>query len=217
MTLGVHSRGITAWCIAIPCRQAVLSILALPLFLGIDAHAQWKTKPAVQISFPNYSYPKTPTSLRGLDLRNSQVIFFGENAAPDLRADLYDGTYEKGDKTGGESVAFSWLTTLDNSSTGPDYAVAYYTWVTWAGSTSDFGVVQLLQLQDGRLKVIQQILFNTRGSGKAGASFSAKSRILTVRGLNEWEHCCPTGLDMLGFHLKDGLLKRVSYQKVPLE
>lgn len=194
-----------------------LTTLSLFLFAFNGLHAEWKKKPAVQISFPNYALPREMKSLRSLEFRNSQAVFFDEKGVPDFRAALHDGKYERRDKIGGESVAFSWLTILGNDSTDPNTAIAYYTWVTSAGSASDFGVVQLLHLEDGRLKVIQQILFNTRGSEKAGAFFNARSEVLTVRALNEWEHCCPTGLDVVGFRLKGGLLKRVSYEKAALE
>lgn len=120
-------------------------------------------------------------------------------------------------KVGGDSLEFKWTKFIGNDSAEPDYVIAYYVWVTWAGSSSDYGVIHLIHLENGRLKVLQQMLFNMRGSEKAGASFNGKSGVLTVRGLNEWEHCCPTGLDVVKFRLKRGVLKRLYFGKAALE
>lgn len=175
MTSVLYSRGRTAHFSQTRSLQArfVLSALSLSLFAVNDVHAQWRTKPAVQISFPNYSYSRALTSLRALELGNSLVVFFDNKGAPDFRAALHAGTYEKRDKSGGESAKFSWLTTLGNDSMDPDFAIAYYSWVTSAASANDFGVIQLLDLEDGRLKVVQQILFNTRAARKRAPSSAA--------------------------------------------
>jgi hypothetical protein len=189
----------------------LLSFLAHP-----DARAQENTPSTLEVSFPNYSYPNPLASLHQLDLKNTEVIFFGEKGVQDFHAHLHRGSYEKLHKIGGDSVEFEWMKYMETASTEPDYAVAYYVWSMWAGSSSAFGVVQLLHIEDGRLKVVQQILFNLRGSESAGAFYNAKSKVLTIRGVNDWEHCCPTGLDVVKFQLKDGALKQVHYGKAPL-
>jgi len=156
-------------------------------------------------------------SLRQLDSKNSEVIIFDKKGSPDYRADLRHGSFEKLHKVGGDSLSFAWMKYLGDSSAEPDYAVTYHIWAMWAGSSSGFGVVQLLHIEDGHLKVVQQILFNLRGSEKAGAFFNTKSNALTIRGVNDWEHCCPTGLDVVQFQLKDSVLKQVHYGNAPLK
>lgn len=195
---------------------SVSCLLLFALYVLPDARAQLKTSPAVEVCFPNYLYPNPVTSLSQLDLKNTEVIFFGEKGVRDFRAHLHRGAYEKLHKIGGDSVEFVWMKYMGTASMEQDYAVAYYIWSEWAGSSSAFGVVQLLHIEDSHLKVVQQILFNLRGSETAGAFFNAKSNSLTIRGVNDWEHCCPTGLDVVKFQLNDGLLKKVHYGKAPL-
>jgi len=196
---------------------AAFCLILLSLFAHPDARAQQKTSPALEVCFPNYSYPNPIPSLHQLDFKNTGVIFFGEKGVPDFHARLRRGSFEQLHKIGGDSVSFAWMKFLGDRSAEPDYAVAYYIWAMWAGSSSGFGVVQLLHIDDGHPKVVQQILFNLRGSEKAGAFFNAKSNTLTIRGVDDWEHCCPTGLDVVKFQLSDGVLKQVHYGKAPLK
>ncbi len=197
--------------------SAAFCLMVLPLSVFRMANAQVKIPRTIDVSFPNYSFSAAAASLRMLDLRNSEVIFFDENGMQDFHARLRRGAYQKRHKIGGDSVGFGWLRLIGNGSSEPDYVVAYYTWVTWAGSSGYFCVVQLLRIEEGHLKIIQQIVFNIRGSEKAGAFYNTKSNALTIRGLSDWEHCCPTGLDVVQFQLKDGVLKPVHYGKAPLE
>jgi hypothetical protein len=189
----------------------------LLLSVHADARTQQKTSPTIEVCFPNYSYPNPVASLGQLNVKNSEVIIFGKKGRPDYHAHLRHGSFEEHDKIGGDSLSFEWVKYLGESSAEPNYAVTYHIWAMWAVSSSGFGVVQLLHTEDGHLKVVQQILFNLRGSEKAGAFFNAKSNALTIRGVNDWEHCCPTGLDVVQFQLKDGTLKQIHYGKAPLK
>jgi hypothetical protein len=192
--------------------MALLTTIFLP-----SSRAQKESSPAIKVSFPNYSYPEPVASLQQFDFRNSEVLIFSEAGSPFLRAQLRRGRFEKARTIGGDSVEYKWTKFSGKDPAGPHYAIAFYTWTSWAASANDAGVIQLLRLENGHLHVVQQILFNIRGSQKAGAHFSTKSNSLTVRGLNEWEHCCPSGLDVVQFQLKDDVLKQVHYGKIPVE
>lgn len=198
---------------------ATISCLLMPMLLVPSLiWGQTKSSPTVNIYFPNYSYPDAVASLSKPNLRNAELIIFGENGTTDIRARLRKGAYEsRNKKGGGDAVKFEWVNPIGNDPINANFAVAYYTWVAWMGSSNDIGVVQLLQLVDGHAKVAQQILFNLRGSKTAGAFFDVKSSSLKIRGVHGWEHCCPTELDLIRFHFEDGLLKRVSHRKVPFE
>ena len=171
----------------------------------------------MEVSFPNYLFPKTGTSLRRLDVKNGEVIIFGDKGMSDFHAHLRHGAYEKLHEIGGDSLEFEWMKYMGSDSAESGYAVAYYIWAMWAGSSSAYGVVQLLHIENGHLKVLQQILFNLRGSEKAGAFLNAKLNALTIRGVNDWEHCCPTRLDVVKFRLKEGVFKQVYYGTAALE
>jgi hypothetical protein len=194
-----------------------VSALLVSLLAAFPSIAQLKTHPAVEVLQPNYSFQKTLVSLREFDPKNNEVVFFGGKGSRDFHVHLRNGNYEKHYRVGGDNVGLEWIKYIGSDGSAPDYAVAYYTWIAWVASSSDFGVVQLMRIEGGRLHVDQQILFNLRGSEKAGAYFNAKSNTLTIRGVNEWEHCCPTGLDVVRFQLKDGVLKQIHYGTAPLE
>jgi hypothetical protein len=197
----------------------VVWLLLLPSLLAPSGTwGQKKTSATVDIYFPNYSYPDAVASLSALNPKNTELVIFGENGTTDIRAPLRNGTYEKRHKEGGgDAVEFEWMKPIGSDPGNANFSVAYYTWVTRAGSSSDYGVVQLLQVVDGHVKVVQQILFNLRGSKAAGAFFDAKSNSLKIRGVHGWEHCCPTELDVLRFHFENDLFKQVSYRTVPFE
>jgi hypothetical protein len=193
-----------------------LVLILLSSSVHPDARAQQKTPSSLEVSYPNYSYPDPVASLRELDFKNTEVIVFGAKGVQDFHAHLYRGVYEKLHKVGGDSIGLVWVKYIEPTSAEPDYALVYHIWSMWAGSSSAFGVVQLLHIEDSHLKVVQQILFNLRGSKKAGAFLNAKSNSLTIRGVNDREHCCPTGIDVVRFQLRDGMLRQVHYGKAPL-
>lgn len=198
---------------------ATISCLLMPLQLVPSlTWSQTKSSATVNVYFPNYSYPDAVASFSKPNLRNAELIIFGENGTTDIRARLRKGAYERrNNEGGGDSVEFEWVKPIGNDPVNANFAVAYYKWVAWMGSSNDIGVVQLLLREDGHLKVAQQILFNLRGSKTAGALFDVKSSSLKIRGVHGWEHCCPTELDLMTFHFDDGQLKQVSHRKVPFE
>lgn len=199
-------------------RSTSAALLCFLLYFPVlPTCAQVKVPKTIAITFPKFSYTYPARSLSELDLKNSEVIMFGEKGRPDFRGRLRRGAYEESGRDRIESVRFGWLTLIATDSADQGYAVAYYTWVASAGSTTDLGVVHLLHIDDAHLKVVQQIVFNTRGSKRAGAFFNTRSGVLTIRGLNEWEHCCPSGLDVVQFQLRDGSLAPIHYFKAPLK
>jgi hypothetical protein len=203
-------RSLNAW--------RVLCLFMLCACIPSRACSQKKQAATTEISFPNYMYPYALASPNRLNLKNGDLVIFHGNRASYLRAHLHNGAYRKlYAGAGGDEVELDWVRFIRNDSGQANYAFAYYTWVSWAGSSSDSGIVQLLQLVDGHVKVTQQILFNVRGSEKAGADFDTKSNTLKIRGVHGWEHCCPTELDFIRFHFDDGLFKQVSHRKVPYE
>jgi hypothetical protein len=188
------------------------------LFVPPLTWGQTKSSATVDIYLPNYPYPDAVASFSKPNLGNAELIIFGENGTTDMRARLRKGAYERRNNNGGgDAVEFEWVKPIGNDPVNAKFAVAYYTWVAWMGSSSDIGVVQLLLREDGHLKVAQQILFNLRGSKTAGAFFDVKSSSLKIRGVHGWEHCCPTELDLVRFRFNDGLFKQVSHRKIPFE
>ena len=182
-----------------------------------SAYAQEKSRPTLKICYPHYSYPETLASLRRLDLKDSEVVTFDEGGRPGPKAHLRAGKCEVRFKETSYWLGLKWSMVLQNEPSETEIAVAQFDLVETAGSSSDYGVVQVFQLKEGRLSVVQQILFNTRGSAKVGATLDARSNTLTIRGVHGWEHCCPTELDVVRFRIDGDLFKLMGHRKVPLE
>jgi hypothetical protein len=189
---------------------AVSASVVLPLL------AQEPT-PTIEIFSPHHLYPTSLTSIRNLDLRNADVIVFNANGGPWLKAHLRGGKYEIHYRVGSDRLRLNWLKVLNGDSGETETAVAEFDWVATGASASDYAVVQVFQMHDGHLNVVQQILFSTRGSDKAGASLSSKSNVLTIRGVHGWEHCCPTQLDVVTFRFDGSAFKQVAYHMAPLQ
>jgi len=193
---------------------AFLVAIATPLslFPGVENNS-----PTIEVLYPDYSYSKPLTSIRELDLRESDVLIFAPGGKTWVKARLHGGLYDVRHKLSSDWVRFNWLRLSAHGAADPEVGVAYFDWVSTGASASDYGVVQVLRIRDGHLNVGQQMVFNTRGSSKAGASFSAKTNVLTVRGVHGWEHCCPTDLDVVQFRFEGELLRQVHYRREPLQ
>jgi hypothetical protein len=195
----------------------VLGVFLVVFAAGALPLAAQKTRPTLEVSSPNHSYPTSLASIRQLDLNNSEVVIFDDKGEPELKAHLRGGKYEIHYRVGSDWLRHNWLKVLNGDSGETETAVAEFDWVATGASASDYGVVQLFQLDDGHLKVVQQILFNTRGSKKVGAFFNPKSNVLVVRGVHGWEHCCPTRLDVVTFRFDGSAFKQVAYHMAPLQ
>jgi hypothetical protein len=155
--------------------------------------------------------------MRQLDLKNSDVIIFNGKGEPELKARLRAGKYEGPLAVGSDWLRLNWLKILEGESEEPTSAIAEFDRVVTAGSASDYGIVQVFHLDDDHLKVVQQFLFNTRGTSKAGSSYDAKTNVLAIRGVHRWEHCCPTQLDIVEFHFEGRVFKQTAYHRGSLQ
>jgi hypothetical protein len=179
--------------------------------------AQEKSAPTVEICYPQFSYSQSFASLRQIDLKNFDVMTFDENGKPDLKAHLRAGKYEARSEGTRYWLGLKWFKVPHKEPNEPETAVAQFDLVVTSGSASDYGVVQVFRLDDGHLKVVQQILFNTRGNAKVGAMLDAKSNTLTIRGVHGWDHCCPTQLDIVRHRLESDVFNRVANHREPLQ
>jgi len=196
--------------------KALLLLAAVATSLGLLPTTE-DTKPTIEVLYPNHSFAWASPPVRELDLKESEVIIFGERGRMWVKGRLHRGLYEVSHKVGGEWLRLNRLKFPTAESGKPESGVAYFDWVSTGASASDYGVLQVLQIRDGHLYVAQQIEFNTRGSSKAGATFSPETNVLTIQGVHGWEHCCATELDVVRFRFEGGVFKQAGYHKTPLQ
>jgi len=172
--------------------------------------------PTIEVLYPNYPLPGLFRSFRETDLKESEAAILGEGGKVYVKAHLHKGLYEVQHKDISDWLRLNWVSSPNQEIAEAKYGIADFDWVSTGASASDYGVIQVLQLCDGRLKITQQIVFNTRGSNKAGATFDPKTNTLTIRGIHGWEHCCASQLDVVQFRFAGNTLQRVSYRQIPL-
>jgi len=171
--------------------------------------------PTIEVSYPNYLLPGSFASFRNMNLEESDAVILGEKGRIALKAHLHKGRYEVQRKDSSDWLRLNWVKFPKSESAEPENGVAYFDWVSTGASASDFGVVQVLQVNDGRIEIVQQIFFNTRGSRKAVAVLDPETNALTITGVHGWE-CCKDQLDVVRFRFEGGRFKRISYRTIPL-
>lgn len=171
-------------------------------------------QPTVEVTAPQHVYRMRIGSLRGVDFRNFHFHIFNEHGNSILTAKLRNGKYESvwTLRDGSNWLRPDWLRFMGEQS---EFAIVSLSWVSTGGSASDFGVVQVFSLRSQHPVVVQQILFNTRGCN-ASSEFSSLYRVLTIKGVHGWEHCCPTTADVMQFRWTDGSFRMKSQHSVPL-
>jgi len=194
-------------------------ILALTIPFTSTARPQVtdNDSPTLEISFPNHLYEKSGPSPREMDWKESELIIFNRNGASNVHAQLHDGIYEVRREVGGDWVRFNWVRFIPGRQDGEEIALVCLDWVATMASADDYGVIQVFHMKDGRRKVVEQILFNTRGRTQPAASFDSRTATLTVEAVHGWEHCCPTKLDVVELRLEEGLFKQSGYRQTPLQ
>ena len=166
------------------------------LFVGLATTARADDGPNYQVSYPEFQYGITVSSLRELDFRNL-TVFWHRTDKPEPAVQLKDGSfarrYEPG---GGGDVSLDLVKVLE----GGRYAVIDVMWRSCGGSCSENGLVQVFELVSGHPTVIEQIRYE-RHAPQTGASIDGSSRILTVSGRSSEPspNCCPRSVDVMTF------------------
>src|SRR5271165_1766076 len=149
-------------------------------------------------SFPNYQHDSTVARLAKVELQNSPFVIFDTDNKPELTGTLQNGNFERvyGEHHAGERVHMEGVYEISSSDSKAPVALLTLNYLSGAGSSSEEGIGQVVQLQNSHPVVLQQIAYNMRGSSDAGYAFNSRTGILTIKGVHGWEHCCPTTLDV---------------------
>jgi hypothetical protein len=156
------------------------------------AQEQNADAPNYEISFPNYRYQATVSSLQEVDFKSLTVFWFGKDG-PRRNVKLVNGH-------GGEYITLDLLKFLDANEEASKYAVIDIDWRSCGGSCSEFGLAQVFNVQSGHPTVVEQIRYE-RHAPNTGAGIDVAGRTLTLTGRSSEPsaNCCPKGLDVMTF------------------
>src|SRR5207237_10555962 len=127
---------------------------------------------------PAFEYTHSVDSLSKVDFRNFDPIIFDQSGHIALKAKLKDGLLERSGSAG-DSLALQGVQYLNFLDHRPRFALVDFLWVRTGADASSHHVVQLLTVDNHRLKVIQQIVGVAQHPGPA-AIFNAATGTLLI-------------------------------------
>jgi hypothetical protein len=181
----------------------ICSVLLLVIVVGRFALSQQIAGPMRSyddISYPNYRYAASVSSLHQVDFKNLKVFWFsGEE--PDSGAKLRHGAYQRKSKDNSyEKVNLDLVEFLDPPKSGEQHAVIDLKWWDCGGSCTVVGRVQVFELQSGHPTIVQEIEYDRHAPG-TGVQFDPRTQALTIvgRSNDDSANCCPRNLDVIRF------------------
>jgi len=162
----------------------------------------------------DYSYPGTYERMEAVNFRNLTLYVFDEGKKVQTQGKLGNGSYERKDNFGYESLKLDSVHYLPSEDLNSQFALVLYTWFSVGGSSSTDGVAQIYELKNHQLKLRQQFGWDEHfGTDKKYAVFSEESRTLTVRSAHYMPgdaHCCVSAADVVALRWDgNGFTKRV--------
>lgn len=176
------------------------SILAAQTLSPIDYPP---SETSFHVSPVEFSYPATYRSLRQVNFRNLAFHVFdqsGETEALPMR----DGKYELINQPLGFGFEVATLESVHRlppaALSREQFSLVFYTRTWGGGSSNSEGIAQVFALSSGRLKIVQQMSWDTHFSppGNWNARFADSTlTIRSARYLNGDAHCCISGMDVV--------------------
>lgn len=171
-------------------------LMALGCFLPAQTQ---KFERAVEVTFPNHRYQQTHQSIKDVDFKNV-TIWLSQTTVR-----LRDGKYKSPRQNSfHDEVTLEKIFYFAAEPGQREYALLVFDWFSVGGSSSDYGIIQTLRLEDGHLVVTQEFSFDRQAPGN-GEQFDPESRRLTItaRASDESAHCCPEHLERAVFEWRD--------------
>lgn len=170
--------------------------------------------PTVEISYPRFEFPDKGCDGSIQHFRNTPSYFWQGNSVSES-VDLRNGSFERRETGKYESVNLSWV----QQPTAEDqrFVIVAYRWMWAVGSSSQSDVIQVLECDNGRFMLLQQIV-NDAHSEQAGAKYEARAGILTVRSVRygSGAHCCPEKLDVVTFKWAGKSFQRILWKTIKM-
>jgi hypothetical protein len=160
--------------------------------------------------FDSYVYPDSYHSIHDVDFKNLTVTLANNKNGRPILVQLRDGKREIKFRNGGyDSIWLGGVHFLSSEEPGREYALTVYEEDSAGGSSSQFGIAQVLELADERLRVADQIDWDLHYGGPYGPldDFDEKTNTLTIRSAHYQPgdgHCCVSAFDVVTYRW-DGL------------
>lgn len=175
----------------------------------------------VYVTHTHLLFASKVSGLDQVDLRNTRAVYVeGEGRKGEWQAlkrgrGKTENISRYGVFEGATEVILGWKYWLDAR-----HMVVDYGWVWIGGSSSQSDIVQVLEWQDGKVWVTQQIEADTHGAtGIAGAWFDPKTKRLTVKAVeldSPQGRCCPTHINIVVFRWDGRKFRQMRARQVPM-
>jgi len=154
----------------------------------------------------SYLYPDTYQSIRDVDFENLKVAFGNAKNGKSRLIQLRYGRWEVRFRNGGyDSICLHGVHFLGSAEIGREYALTVYEEDSTGANSSFYGLAQVFELADKRLRATQLIDWDLRYGGPEGSldDFDEKDNTLTIRAPHYqsgdyYKH--PSALDIVSYH-----------------
>jgi hypothetical protein len=185
----------------LPWRYALAVILfafAVSGFAQFKSTVPYEPSPSFHSDEMNYAYPGKFSSLRNIDFRNFNIRQYEKNVR------LTAGKYEKRDRLGYESLEFDEVHyLLSDPSSNAEYVLLLLFHDAASGSSNQEAIAQVLELSNGRLRLVQEIEVDVHfGRPQPTHSFAEATGVLVMNSTHYRPgdaHCCISAMDALTF------------------
>lgn len=179
-------RSLTVACALWPVSLQVSSLLAQtsPVYGPKEGPSFHPQGPLFHLQPYSYLYPKSYESIHDVDFENLKVAFGNDKSGRPILNQLRNGGWEARSRNDGyDWIRLRGVHFLDSVEPGREYALTVYAEVMAAGSSSEFGIAEVFELADKRLRVTQLINWNLRYGDSEGRldDFYEKDNTLTIR------------------------------------
>jgi len=186
----------------------LLAGLFLAICFASDGFTQYRAVPYDPDFGPDFyevlidrEYPGSYERIEAVDFRNLRLDIVDESRHVLIRAKLKNGRFDREKEGTWDNVKLDSIYYLPSEDSHRRFSIVLYTWFSASGSSNTDGVAQIYELQDGRLKTVQQLEWDEHfDTDRPYASFNEKSQTLTVRSAHYLpgdSHCCVSAADVI--------------------
>lgn len=182
------------------CRGIGILFILLANAFGQTSQVPYFGGPGFTSKQVAYQYPGTFSLIRKVDFRNFRFLSFD----PIESFSLKNGHYKHDAPGDHQSVDLDSIHNLGKSSaSNGDSVLVLLSWFAGGGSSSQGGVARVFTLSGSRLRVVQDIAWDTHfQAGQPTESFDATTNTLVVRSAHYIPgdaHCCVSAMDVVTF------------------
>ena len=189
----------------IVCALCSVSLQVSPLLAQASPIPYGPDGPSFHLRSYSYVYPNSYRSMHDVDFENLKVALGNdENGKPSL-VQLRNGGREVKFRIGGyDSIYLGGVHFLSSDEPGREYALTVYEEDSAGGSSSQWGIAQVFELAEGRLRVTQMIDWDLHYGGPYGPldEFDEKTNTLSFRSAHYQPgdgHCCVSSFDVVTY------------------